>query len=215
MKYLKKIFESNNFNSMTDEELEEKLHWLRTEYSEIFREITQIVGIQKSRKESSEEELTKDWPESIWDLDKFQLNWVLEHGHHTTSKHYEISHKYLGRLEGVIDSGFADTNQYKFSICTSYWMNEGETRYQPSEEGMKSLQLLIKNLKKTTWNGDSVTRFDILFTISDNYNTALFYYDENKVVIASGRYSKTEYKSLESAIKALVERDLERIDDEL
>jgi len=94
-------------------------------------------------------------------------------------------------------------------------MNEGETQYQPSEEGMKSLQLLIKNLKKTTWNGDSVTRFDVLFTISDNYNTALFYYDENKVVIASGRYSKTEYKSLESAIKALVERDLERINDEL
>ena len=210
MKYLKKIFESNNFNSMTDEELEEKLHWLRTEYSEIFREINQVVGIQKARKESSEEELTKDWPDSIWDLDKFQLSWVLEHGHHTTSKHYEISHKYLRRLAGVIDSGFLeDTNQYKFSICTNHWMNDDESNYRENELAMRSLKLLIDNLKKTTWNGDSVTRFDVLFTISDNYSTALFYYDDNKVVVAEGSRYKKEYKSLESAIKALVENDID------
>ena len=212
MKHLKKIFESNNFNSMTDEELEEKLHWLRTEYAEIGREISQVVSIQKSRKESSEEELTKDWPDSIWSLDKFQLSWVLEHGHHTTSKHYEISHKYLRTLRGVIDSGFlADTNQYIFSICTNHWMNDNETNYRENGLAMRSVKLLIDNLKKTTWHDDSVTRFNVLFN-NGGYDTSLFYYDENKIVIANGSYSRTEYKSLELAIKALVKKDIDNED---
>lgn len=208
MKFLKgyKLFE--NINSMTDEELEERLHWLRVEYKEIGEEISKIVGIQRNRKESSEEELTKDWSDSIWSLDKFQLSWVLEHGHHTTPKHHEISHKYLRSLRGVIDSGFlADTNQYKFSICTNHWMNDSEKDYQENGLAMRSVKLLIDNLKKTTWFDDSVTRFDVLFN-NGGYDTSLLYYDENKIVVANGRYNRTEYKSLEDAIKYLVEYDI-------
>jgi hypothetical protein len=209
MKYLKKIFESNNFNSMTDEELEEKLHWLRTEYAEIGREISQVVSIQKSRKESSEEELIKDWPKSIWDLDKFQLSWVLEHGHHTTSKHYQISHEYLGQLEGVLDSGFsADTNQYIFTICMNSWVTD-DLSYNSNDEGIKSIKFLHKNLKKVNFDGQEATRFNILFSnISDDYN--LFYCDD-KVILKSGRYQK-EYKSIEEAIKALAKKDIDDSD---
>jgi hypothetical protein len=208
MKYLKKIFESNNFNSMTDDELEEKLTWLRIEYSEIFREISLIVNIQKTRKESSEDELTKDWPDSIWDLDKSQIDWVLEHNNITTSKHYEISHKYLRGLEGVIDSGFnPDTNQYLFKICTDYWMDDSESEYQENEEGIRSIKFLIDNLKRITVNGDSVIKFNVLFMESDDYDYALLYYNDSKVVLSSG-YMLNEYKSLEEAIKILVDHDI-------
>jgi len=208
MKYLKKIFESNNFNSMTDEELEEKLHWLRTEYAEIGREISQVVSIQKSRKESSEEELTKDWPKSIWDLDKFQLGWVLEHGHHTTSKHYKISHEYLGQLEGVIDSGFnGDTNQYIFNICMSSWVTD-DLSYNSNDEGIKSINFLHKNLKKVNFDGQEATRFNILFSNSGDYDYALFYCDD-KVIVKSGYSYQKEYKSIEEAIKALAKKDID------
>jgi len=210
MKYLKKIFESNNFNSMTDEELEEKLHWLRTEYAEIAREISQVVSIQKSRKESSEEELTKDWPKSIWDLDKFQLSWVLEHGHNITTKHYNISHEYLGQLEGVLDSGFnGDTNQYIFNICMSSWVTD-DLSYNSNDEGIKSINFLHKNLKKVNFDGQEATRFNILFSNSGDYDYALFYCDD-KVILKSGRYQK-EYKSIEEAIKALAKKDIEDSD---
>ena len=211
MKYLKKIFESNNFNSMTDEELEEKLHWLRTEYAEIGREISQVVSIQKSRKESSEEELTKDWSKSIWDLDKFQLSWVLEHGHHTTSKHYEISHKYLGQLEGVLDSGFsADTNQYIFTICMNSWVTD-DLSYESNDEGIKSINFLHKNLKKVNFDGQEATRFNILFSNSSDYDYALFYCDD-KVIVKSGYSYQKEYKSIEESIKALAKKDIDDSD---
>ena len=208
MKYLKKIFESNNFNSMTDEELEEKLNWLRIEYADIQREISQVVSIQKYRKESSEEELTKDWPESIWDLDKFQIDWVLEHGHHTTSKHYEISHKYLGQLEGVMDSGFnGDTNQYMINICMSSWVTD-DLSYNSNDEGIKSINFLHKNLKKVKLDGQDATRFNILFSNSGDYDYALFYCDD-KVIVKSGRYTQKEYKSIEEAVKALAQKDID------
>ena len=211
MKYLKKIFESNNFNSMTDEELEEKLNWLRIEYADIQREISQVVSIQKSRKESSEEELTKDWPKSIWDLDKFQLGWVLEHGHHTTSKHYEISHKYLGQLEGVLDSGFnGDTNQYIFNICMNSWVTD-DLSYNSNDEGIKSINFLHKNLKKVNFDGQEATRFNILFSNSGDYDYALFYCDD-KVIVKSGYSYQKEYKSIEEAIKALAKKDIDDSD---
>lgn len=212
MKYLKKIFESNNFNSMTDDELEEKLTWLRTEYAEIGREISLIVNIQKTRKESSEDELTKDWPDSIFDLDKSQIDWVLEHGHHTTTKHYNISHKYLRSLEGVIDSGFTtDTNQYFFKICTNYWMDDSESEYHENKEAINNIKLLIDNLKRVSINGDTglVIKFGILFGITDDYNHNLLYYNDSKIVVTSGYSGRDEYKSLEEAIKDLVEYDIE------
>ena len=215
MKYLKKIFESSNFNSMTDEELEEKLHWLRTEWAEINREISQIVGIQKARKESSEEELTKDWPESIWDLDKFQLSWVLEHGNHTTSKHYDISHKYLRRLEGVLDSGFnGQTNQYEFWITMSAWEDDSSSDYVENEKAIKSIELLVNNLKPLSINGEEVIKFKVLFNSGrEGYDTNVYYHNKDKVTITEGRHLKKEYKSIEEAIKYLVSIDSEDHED--
>lgn len=216
MKYLKthKLFESSNFNTMTDDELEEKLHWLRTEYAEIAREISQIVNIQKSRKESSEEDLTKDWPNSIWDLDKYQLSWVLEHGHHTTSKHYEISHRYLRGLVGVLDSGFnGQTNQYEFWITTSAWQDHSDD-YVENENGIKSIKLLVNNLKKSTIDGEEVIKFKVLFNSGrEGYYTNIFYHNDNKIVLAEGRYTKKEYNSIEEAIKYLVSIDKEDYED--
>jgi hypothetical protein len=87
-------------------------------------------------------------------------------------------------------------------------MSDDEKNYRENGLAMRSVKLLIDNLKKTTWNDDSVTRFNVLFN-NGGYDTSLFYYDENKIVITNGRYSRTEYKSLESAIKALVEKDID------
>ena len=109
MKYLKRIFEATNFSTMTDEELEEKLHWLRTEYNEIFSEMSLISSIINSRKEASEEKLTKDWPKSIFDLNKSQLDWVLNHGPNSTGKHYEISNRAMNVLYYLIDVNIPTT----------------------------------------------------------------------------------------------------------
>lgn len=212
---LDEIKESANFNSMTDDELEEKLNWLRIEYADIQREISQIVSIQRNRKESSEEELTKSWPDSIWDLDKYQLGWVLEHGNHTTSKHYDISHKYIRRLTGVLDSGFnPETNQFFFYITPSAWQDHAD-EYFENENGIKSIQLLVNNLKKVKIDGEDVVKFKVLFSYDRN-ETHLLYYNENKIVIVEGRYStnKKEYKSIEDAIKYLVLVDHEDYEDD-
>ncbi len=206
-----KIFESANFNSMSDEELKEKLHWLRIEHKEISEEISKVVGIINDRKEAQEDKLTSGWDKSIFNLNSDQISWVLEHGHHTTSKHYKISHTYLNQLDGVLDSGFSpDTNQYSFYICTSGWKNDRETEYQPNESAIKSVQFLINNLKRVSIDGDDVIKFQILFSgDGDKSITSLLYYNDTKIIISIGRWTRTEFNSLEEAIKYVVESDIE------
>lgn len=213
MKYLKRIFEATNFSTMTDEELEEKLHWLRTEYNEIFSEMSLISSIINSRKEASEEKLTKDWPKSIFDLNKSQLDWVLNHGPNSTGKHYEISNSYLRQLRSVVVSGFnPDTNQFNFNICTDYWMDPSGIRYTENEEAIKNLEFLIDILKPINIDGENAVKFGVLFTYRDEYNYSLLYFRKDKVTY--GSVWQDEKKSLKEAIKELVNYDISGNEDE-
>jgi hypothetical protein len=216
MKYLNKykIFESSNLNTLSDEELQEKLDWLRTEMADIQREISQVISIQKTRKENAEEIMANDMPSYIWDLDKSQLDWVLEHNNFTTQKHYDISREYLRQLTGVLDSGFNNkTNQFNFNIILDSFKDEAEKNYQRNEGGLKSIEFLGKNLKPNDdliVNGKPAVLFSVLFADTEMYNYKLLY-TEGDIDILNGRYKESEFKSLEDALKYLVKMDIDSL----
>ena len=202
MKYLKKYNESiKTLDSLSNEELEEKLEWLRVEQKEIQEEILNVNKILTKRKEEEQSKYSESFPESIFDFNEEQLEWVLEHHHGTTSEHYKIAQKYLSQLKGVHQVGFnQNTNQFYFNISSSYFMNDVEDEFLLKEEGLKSIQFLAENLKKH----DDYVEFGVTYAFTEDYNDKVQIGDDIKY----GGYSKTKMDSIEKALEAIVDNDL-------
>jgi hypothetical protein len=207
MKYLKKYNESiKTLDSLSNEELEEKLEWLRVEQKEIQEEILNVNKILTKRKEEEQSKYSKSLPESIFDFNKEQLEWVFEHHHGTTSEHYKIAQKYLSQLKGVHQVGFnQNTNQFYFNISSSYFMNDVEDEFLLKEEGLKSIQFLSENLKKH----DDYVEFGVTYAFTEDYNDKVQIGDDIKY----GGYSKTKMDSIEKVLEAIVSNDLYSKDD--
>jgi len=207
MKYLKKYNESiKTLDSLSNEELEEKLEWLRVEQKEIQEEILNVNKILTKRKEEEQSKYSKSLPESIFDFNEEQLEWVLEHHHGTTSEHYKIAQKYLSQLKGVFQIGFnQNTNQFYFNISSSYFMNDVEDEFLLKEEGLKSIQFLAENLKKH----DDYVEFGVTYAFTEDYNDKVQIGDDIKY----GGYSKIKMDSIEKVLEAIVSNDLYSKDD--
>lgn len=202
MKYLKKYNEAiTTLDSLSNEELEEKMKWLRIEQSEIQEEIASIHKILTKRKESEESKYSKSLPDSIFDFNKEQLEWIFEHHHGTTSEHYKIAQKYFSQLKGLNQIGFnRDTEQHYFNISSSYYMNDVEDEFVLKEDGVRSIQFLADNLKKN--NG--YVEFGVSYAFSGHYNDKVQIGDEIKY----GGYSKTKMDSIEKVLESIVDNDL-------
>lgn len=202
MKYLKKYNESiKTLDSLSNEELEEKLEWLRVEQKEIQEEILNVNKILTKRKEEEQSKYSESLPESIFDFNQEELEWVLEHHHGTTSEHYKIAQKYFSQLKGVHQVGFnQNTNQFYFNISSSYFMNDVEDEFILKEEGLKSIQFLAENLKKH----DDYVEFGVTYAFTEDYNDKVQIGDDIKY----GGYSKTKMDSIEKALEAIVDNDL-------
>lgn len=79
-KYNQFIKESNTkfLAAMADEDLEERLSFLRLQLSELQEEILTIVNIQKDRKNRENTEYAKTLPASIYDFNEEQLNFIFQ-----------------------------------------------------------------------------------------------------------------------------------------
>jgi len=202
MKYLKKYNESiKTLDSLSNEELEEKMKWLIIEQQELQEEIVNIDRILTKRKEAEQSKYSETLPQSIFDFNKDQLDWIFEHHHGTTTEHYNIAQKYFTQLKGLHQTGFnRDTQQHYFNISTSYYMNDAEDEFVLKEDGLKSIQFLADNLKKN--NGYVV--FGVSYAFSEDYNDKVQIGDEIKY----GGYSKTKMDSIEKVLESIVDNDL-------
>lgn len=214
MKYINKFNESriSTLNDLSDDELKEKLKWLRIEMKEIQEDITSVNKILTKRKEQKESDYYKSLPKSVFDLDEDEFEWVFKHGHGETPKHYDIAHKYISQLKGLHQTGFnPQTNQFYFTVSLYHFFDELEENYVENKEAIKSIKFLAENLKKV----DEYVKFDITYAFDTHrYNDKLII-NERKVIIEKnhGAIGRKEYNSIEEAIKKLVELDLESKDD--
>jgi hypothetical protein len=191
---------------MTEEELNDWIEQLVIERDDILERISSLRRELTDRKEKSEEEYSIKLPESVFDLNKEQFDWVFEYGHHTTKKRYEISRKYLNQLKGVYSDGFLiKTNQYKFQISTSDSFNYTEDGFELKPEIVKSIKFLGDNLKRT----DGYVLFGIGYYYSDDdYNHKVKYYSDDNLEFGIGGYFK-KMNSIEDLLKDRVESDIE------
>lgn len=218
MRYLKKYNESKitTLNSLSNEELEEKLEWLAVEYQEIQEQMATVRKILTKRKEEKQRIYSKDLPESIYDFNKEQLEWIFEHHHGTTSEHYKIANEYFKELKGIHNNGFnQNTNQFYFSISGYSLMNEAEDGYKEDPDVIKAIQFLGENLKK---DNDYVS-FGITYIYDDHgYNDRLLYVDETDVRYKQGWGSNDMMRginkgSIDGVLRAIVEHDLSEKDN--
>jgi hypothetical protein len=202
MKYLRKFNESiKTLDSLSNEDLEERLKWLRIEQQDLQEEILNIHRLLTKRKEEDQSKYSETLPESIFDFNKEQLDWVFEHHHGTTPEHYNIGQRYFTQLKGLHQTGFnPNTNQHYFNISSSYYMNDAEDEFVVKEDGLKSIQFLADNLKRN--NG--YVEFGVTYAFSDDYNDKIQIGDEIKY----GGYSKTKMNSIEKVLESIVDNDL-------
>lgn len=214
MKYINKFNESiiSTLNDLSDDELKEKLKWLRIEMKEIQEDVASVNKILTKRKEQKESDYYKFLPKSVFDLDEDEFEWVFKHGHSETKKHYDIAHKYISQLKGLHQVGFnPQTNQFYFSIPTYIFFDELEENYVENKEAIKSIKFLAENLKKV----DEYVKFDITYAFDEHRYKDKLIINERKFIIEKnhGALGRKEYNSIEEAIKKLVELDLESKDD--
>jgi hypothetical protein len=206
-----KIFESkiSTLDSLTDDELRERLKWLAIERDELLEEIGNINKLLRSRKENKESIYSKDLPESIFDFNQEQCEWIFEHHHGTTSKHYEIAQKYFSEL-GIYNSGFnPDTKQFYFTISSSSCFNEAEDGFKLNEKVAKSIKFLGNNLKKS--DGGFV-KFGVSYYYDEGErNDLVKYFNEGNLFYGIGYLvgRGKEYTSVEKLLEDVVANDLE------
>ena len=79
-KFTDKIKESKEYStihSMTNDQLQERLEFLRLELKETQDEIHSIISVLKSRSDVNDKQQFDNLPKSIYDLNKEQIKFVL------------------------------------------------------------------------------------------------------------------------------------------
>lgn len=220
-KYNQFIKESNTkfLAAMDDEDLEERLSFLRLQVSELQEEILTIVNIQKDRKNRENTEYSKTLPASIYDFDEKQLEFIFQ-GDPRSDKQYEIQQKYYNQLAGVFPSMTYDstTGQKIFSIVTSRCMNDDEDAYDAEQAkiAVRDIKFLGDKLKKSNNEeyGDFIT-FQVLFSYSEDYRKTVIYKSESEILLHNGYRVIKTFNKIEDLLKFLVEEDLdERVRDD-
>jgi len=214
MKHLKKYNESiTTLESLSNEELEEKLKWLKIEQDEIQEQMVSARKILVNRKEDKEIEYSKSLPKSIFDFNSEQIEWLMEHHHGTTQKHYDIAHKYFGQLSGILQSGFnRHTNQFYFTIKSSSCFNEADDGFKLNDDVVKSIKFLGDSLKKE----NEYVKFDIMYYYDEGErNDFLHYFSDNDLFYGIGyRVGRGDkYTSIEKLLEDIVDQDLSEQED--
>ena len=208
LEFIKEAF----FSNLEDYELQEKLQELEREKKEIEEEILQINQVLKERQEESDREFVKDWPKSIFDLNKEQLDWIFEF---QTGNSYriQISKSYFNQLVGVFvlteSSRASKSGQYQVKINSEYSMNVEETEFELNPEQIRSIKFVGDNLKREF----STTPIEILIDYNFYHSTLLpgqiQYQDENNIY-----YGRKRFNSIEAVVRQIVESDIKTQKDD-
>ncbi len=206
-KYIEFIKEGKGLlNSLSDKLLKEKLDSLILERDDLNNEIMTINTILNSRKDSIIEDFVKDLPESIFDFNKEQLEFIFENHNGVRTSQYKASTKYFEQLKGVNNNGFnPDTNQFKFDISTCHWLNDDEDAYEEngdSEKILKSIKFLGDNLKRKSGG----VEFGISFYYANGYPDRIRYISDTELYYTT-RFNNTKYNNIKDIIKYIVEKD--------
>ena len=209
MRYLKK-FESkfDILNGLSDEDLEEKIEFLRLEIEDMVDQISYINSILSRRRDSRYADISKDLPRNVFDLNRSQFDFVFEHSNNLGAFRYDISKKYISQLRGVVDSGFnSSTNQFYFKISTMYFTDDNFENYEPNIDAIKSIEFLSRNLKRM---GDGYVLFGVLMSYDDqSYSQTIKYFSNNDIKLYDREILRRSFTSIEDLVKFLVDDDIE------
>ena len=204
------IEESTTYlNAISTETLETKLEDLQLQMAEIQEEMSSIRSILEFRKTNDVTEFAKTLPESIFNFNKEQLDFIFEHHNGVNSTQYNLARTFYRELIGIHDLGYnPKTNQTKFAINISDSFNSDDeylaNDYRENEEQIKSIKFLGENLERV--DGSVEFLINYYFDQSVNY---IRYVSETELYVTSYYGRKTKYNNISKMLEYLVDEDLE------
>jgi hypothetical protein len=210
-KYLNFINESSYLNAVSTETLENKLEDLGLQLKELQDEMSSIRSILNYRKTNQVDEYCKDLPDSIYDFNKEQLDFIFENGHKLNTRQYEIANYKYQSLVGISNSGYnSETEQTKFNIIVAdSYDNEDEDLakgFMENEEQIKAIKFLGNNLKRV----NNKVEFGIHTYFNDHsYNNKVFYVSDSELYYDHGYGRLQKFNSISEIMKYLVDDDLD------
>ena len=209
-KYLEFIKESTYLNAISTETLETKLEDLQLQVTELQEEMASIRSILEYRKTNNVTEFAKTLPESIFDFNKEQLDFIFEHHEGVNKTQYDLARTFYSQLYGLHDFGFnPDTNQTMFAInLADSFNNEDEDladAYRENNEQIESIKFLGENLKKI----DGSVKFHVSYYFSTQELNYVLYVSGTELYVTNLYGRKSRYNSISKMLEYLVEDDLD------
>jgi hypothetical protein len=213
-KYLEFIKESTYLNAISSETLEAKLEDLQLQMTELQEEMASIRSILEFRKTNDVLKLAKTFPESIYDFNQEQLDFIFEHHHGVGKTQFDLARTFYRQLVGVHDYGFnPDTNQTMFAISMEYAYNNDDVDlangYAENEEQIKSIKFLAENLKRV----DGSVKFHVSYYFSTQELNYVLYVSETELYVTNLYGRKSKYNNISKMLEYLVEDDLDSKQD--
>ena len=213
-KYLEFIKESTYLNAISTETLEAKLEDLQLQMTELQEEMASIRSILEFRKTNDVLKLAKTFPESIYDFNEEQLDFIFEHHHGVGKTQFDLARTFYRQLVGVHDYGFnPDTNQTMFAINLNDSFNSEDEdladAYRENEEQIKSIKFLGENLKRV----DGSVKFHVSYYFSTQELNYALYVSETELYVTNLYGRKSKYNSISKMLEYLVEDDLDSKQD--
>lgn len=213
-KYLEFIKESTYLNAISSETLEVKLEDLQLQMTELQEEMASIRSILEFRKTNDVLKLAKTFPESIYDFNEEQLDFIFEHHHGVGKTQFDLARTFYSQLYGLHDFGFnPDTNQTMFAINLNDSFNSEDEdladAYRENEEQIKSIKFLGENLKRV----DGSVKFHVSYYFSTQELNYVLYVSETELYVTNLYGRKSKYDSISKMLEYLVEDDLDSKQD--
>ena len=166
-KYLEFIKESTYLNAISSETLENKLEDLQLQMTELQEEMASIRSILEYRKTNNVTEFAKTLPESLFDFNQEQLDFIFEHHEGVNKAQYDLARTFYQELLGVHDYGYNRvTNQTMFAINLNDSFNSEDEdladAYRQNDEHIESIKFLGENLKRV----DGSVKFHVSYYFS-------------------------------------------------
>lgn len=204
-KYLEFIKESTYLNAISTETLESKLEDLQLQMTELQEEMASIRSILEYRKDNKVRDLSKTLPESIFDFNQEQLDFIFEHHNGVNKTQFDLARTFYSQLNGLDDYGFnPDTNQTMFAINLSDSFNNEADTYRQNDEQIESIKFLGENLKRV----DGSVKFHVSYYFSTQELNYVLYVNETELYVTNLYGRKSKYNSISKMLEYLVEDDL-------
>ena len=210
--FIRESQDSKYLNNLTDEELEDKMKYLRSEMKDIQEEMSLVYLFQRERKDVKDRKLVSTFPESIFDLNKEQLKFILEHHEGIGKFQYDTSKKYFEQLYGVNQCGFNNkTNQHLFTIVDPSYDLYDESNMDICDINRNFFNNTVKAIEFLGENLDKSDGFVKILSRShfDEKEKKIEYYSKDLITMIA--YTTRNFSSVADMLKTLVEEDWQQM----